>query len=102
MPLHHIPQHGYLPCIHICTVQQAMAKLASIKKCPCGLNYILLPLKQKSFERLLSFVAKRVLKDNLDLNLFIRLHKASYFIQNGTPCRKAKVVTAWFTAKLLI
>jgi hypothetical protein len=36
----------------------------------------------------------RVLEDKLEL--FMRIHKTSHFLQDGAPCHKAKTVTKWF------
>ncbi len=36
----------------------------------------------------------RVLEDKLEL--FMRIHKTSQFLQDGAPCHKAKIVTKWF------
>ncbi len=39
----------------------------------------------------------RLLDEKLDL--FMGLHNATNFLQDGAPCHKAKIVTAWFNAR---
>jgi hypothetical protein len=39
----------------------------------------------------------QLLKDKLEL--FMRIHRTSNFLQDGTPCHKSKVVTVWFAER---